>query len=563
MTATLIATGLAGGYGHTVLFEGLDLSVLPGEVIGIVGANGAGKSTLLRLLAGRDRPHNGSVVVSPSDAVVGWVPQEHERVRGETVAQFVARRAGVAQATELMEKTAAELASLSSNDQTAIEQAADRYSAALDRWMAVGGADFDERLPVVLWDLGLRTGDGASRVRPSSPMTGLSGGEAARVGLAALLLSRFDIALLDEPTNDLDIDGLSRLESFVKGQRGGVVVISHDREFLSRCVSKVVEIDSAQFSTRLYEGGYEAYLVERETARRQARDAYDDYAAKKAELVGRARMQREWTSQGVRKASKNADGDKNRKRSAVESSQNQGRKARQIESRIARLEEVEEPRKEWELRFEIGQSARSSNVVFNLTDAVFRNGTTAQDGFELGPVTLQVNSGDRIGITGHNGAGKSTLLRGLLGRAAPSAGSVARGPRLQVGEIDQTRALFEGPEPLLSKFESLLPEWSPGDLRTLAAKFGLGADHVDRRVDLLSPGERTRASMVLLQARGVNVLILDEPTNHLDLTAIEQLEHALNAYVGTLLLVTHDRRMLDRVSLNRSWEVLAGRVVER
>jgi ATPase subunit of ABC transporter with duplicated ATPase domains len=553
MTATLVAKGLAGGYAARTLFDSLDLTVAPGDVIGVVGVNGAGKSTLLRLLAGVDEPLAGTVSLSPTDAFVGWLPQEHERVPGETVAGYVARRTGCADAAAEMDATA-----LALGEPDAGDAAADRYSIALERWLASGAADLDERMPVVLADLGLTLDARDGSVTADSLMTSLSGGQAARVGLAALLLSRFDIVLLDEPTNDLDLDGLDRLEDFVRGLRGGVVLVSHDREFLARSVTAVLELDLAQSSNRLFGGGYDAYLEEREIARQHKRDAYDDFAATKADLVSRARTQREWSSQGVRNAMKKApDNDKIRRKAASESSEKQAQKVRQMESRIARLDEVEEPRKEWQLEFTIGQAPRSSAVVATLSDARYEQGD-----FTLGPVSLQVNGGDRIGIAGPNGAGKSTLLRALLGRQEPTSGTASIGSSVAVGEVDQARSLFTGAEPLAAVFEGLVPEMTTADVRTLLAKFGLKADHVGRAAGELSPGERTRAGLALLQARGVNVLVLDEPTNHLDLTAIEQLEQALETYEGTLLLVTHDRRMLDTVQLDRQWRVEAGRVTE-
>lgn len=553
MTATLVARGVAGGYGHRTLFDALDLTVAPGDVVGVVGANGAGKSTLLRLLAGIREPQAGSIALSPADAFVGWLPQEHERVDGETVAGYIARRTGCAQATRDMDAAAAALGdpSLAQND----SDPADVYSAALDRWLASGAADLDDRLPVVLAELGLDLGGMPAE---QATMTSLSGGQAARVGLAALLLSRFDIVLLDEPTNDLDLDGLERLEGFVRGLRGGVVLVSHDREFLARCVTRVLELDLAQHSNRVFGGGYDAYLEERATLRRHAREKYDEFAEKKADLVARARTQREWSSQGVRNAMKKSpDNDKIRRKASMESSEKQAQKVRQMESRIARLDEVEEPRKEWQLAFTIGAAPRSSTVVSTLSSAVFEQGS-----FTLGPVSLQVNAGERIGITGPNGAGKSTLLRALLGKQAPSTGTASVGANVEIGEIDQARSLLVGSQPLATAFEGLVPTMASADVRTLLAKFGLKADHVGRPVDELSPGERTRAALALLQARGVNVLVLDEPTNHLDVAAIEQLEQALDAYRGTLLLVTHDRRMLDTVQLDRHWRVDSGRVTE-
>ncbi|MGE0214408.1 ribosomal protection-like ABC-F family protein [Mycolicibacterium sp.] len=547
MTATLVAKNVAGGFAHRTLFECVDLTVAPGDVVGVVGANGAGKSTLLRILAGELEPLDGSVSVAPADAFVGWLPQELERVPGETVAGYVARRTGCSEATRAMEAAAAAL-----DDSGA---AAEAYSAALDHWLATGAADLDERLPAVLADLGL---DSAA-VRPdTTEMTALSGGQAARVGLAALLLSRFDIVLLDEPTNDLDLDGLERLERFVGELRGGVVLVSHDREFLARTVTRVLELDLAQHTTTVFGGGYESYLEEREVNRRHRREQYEEFAEKKADLVARARTQREWSSKGTRNAiRKSPDNDKIRRRAATESSEKQAQKVRQMESRIARLEEVEEPRKEWTLQFTIGSAPRSSSVVATLDKAVVRQGD-----FVLGPVSLQVDAGERIGITGPNGAGKSTLLRLLLGRQAPDEGRAGLGASVAIGEIDQARSEFAGAARLVDEFERKVPTWSTADVRTLLAKFGLGADHVERTVDELSPGERTRAGLALLQARGTNVLVLDEPTNHLDLPAIEQLEQALEHYDGALLLVTHDRRMLANVRLDRSWRVDDGRVVE-
>ena len=552
MTATLVAKSLAGGFAHRTLFEGLDLTVAPGDVIGVVGANGAGKSTLLRILAGELAPLDGVVSVAPADAFVGWLPQEHERIPGETVAAYVARRAGCTEATRAMEAAAAALAD---PDPTSSNDPADVYAAALDHWLATGAADLDDRTPAVLADLGLDS----DAVHPNStPMTALSGGQAARIGLAALILSRFDIVLLDEPTNDLDLDGLARLEGFVSDLRGGVVLVSHDREFLSRCVTRVLELDLAQNTTTVFGGGYAGYLEEREVLRRHKRDEYEEFAEKKADLVARARTQREWSSQGVRNAMRKApDNDKIRRRAATESSEKQAQKVRQMESRIARLEEVAEPRKEWVLEFTIGTAPRSSAVVATLDNAVVRQGD-----FVLGPVSLQVNAGERIGITGPNGAGKSTLLRTLLGRQRPDEGRASLGANVAIGEIDQARAEFRGTDRLVDSFEEHVPSWATAEVRTLLAKFGLKADHVERPVDELSPGERTRAAMALLQARGTNVLVLDEPTNHLDLVAIEQLEQALETYDGALLLVTHDRRMLQNVRLDRSWQVDDGRVTE-
>lgn len=544
MTATLVAKDLAAGHGDRTLFAGLDLVVAPGDVIGLVGPNGAGKSSLLRLLAGLDTPEQGELRLSPPGASVGHLPQEPDRRPGETIRAFLARRTGVAAAQETMDAATQALVD-------GAPGADDAYADSLERWLALGGADLDERAEEVAASLGLTTG-------LDQPMTALSGGQAARAGLASLLLSRYDVFLLDEPTNDLDLDGLERLEAFVKGLRAGTVVVSHDREFLARTVTKVLELDLAQQQINLYGGGYEAYLEERATARRHAREDFEEYADKRSALEGRAQMQRSWMDKGVKNARRKAtDSDKLGKKFRSESSEKQAAKARQTQRMIERLDVVDEPRKEWELRMEIAAAPRSGAVVATLNGAEVH-----REGFTFGPVSLQIDWADRVAITGANGSGKSTLLAALLGRLPLDAGQGALGSGVVVGEVDQARGLFLGEESLLDAFCAAVPDTEPAEVRTLLAKFGLKAHHVLRPAGSLSPGERTRAALALLQGRGVNLLVLDEPTNHLDLPAIEQLESALDSYTGTLLLVTHDRRMLDAVHTTRRLEVADGKVSE-
>jgi ATPase subunit of ABC transporter with duplicated ATPase domains len=544
MSATLQATDLAAGHGARTLFSALNLIVAPGDVVGLVGANGAGKSTLLRLLAGLDEPEQGRIALAPPQATVGLLRQEPERLDGETVRDFLARRTGVADAQAAMDEAATELGE-------GTEGADDRYATALERWLALGGADLDDRVDAVLAEVGLDSGADAL-------MTGLSGGQAARAGLATLLASRYDVLLLDEPTNDLDLDGLARLEAFVGGLRAPAVIVSHDREFLARTVNRIVELDLAQQKVGVYQGGYQAYLDEREVARRHAREAYEQYSDTVSDLTERARTQRNWMAAGVRNARRKApDNDKIGRNLRSETSEKQAAKVRQSERRIERLEVVEEPRKEWQLRMTIAAAPRAGAVVATLRAAVVERGD-----FRLGPVDAQVDWADRIAITGANGSGKSTLLAALLGRLPLTSGSASLGAGVRVGEVDQVRGLFLGGQSLVEAFRAEVPTWSEPDVRTLLAKFGLTSVHATRPAASLSPGERTRAALALLQAREVNLLVLDEPTNHLDLPAIEQLEAALDSFPGTLLLVTHDRRMLDTVRVTRRWAVADGQLTE-
>ncbi|MET3859807.1 ATPase subunit of ABC transporter with duplicated ATPase domains [Dietzia sp. 2505] len=551
MTATLTARGLGASRGARTLFAGLDLVVAEGDVWGLTGPNGAGKSTLLHALAGEpDAEMTGTMAISPPHATVGLLRQEVDRHDDEEVRDFLHRVTGVADAQAHMDALALQMADS--------ESAADAYGDALERWLALGGGDLDERIPVTAARLGL---DGAVL---GLPMAALSGGQAARVNLAAVLLSQYEILLLDEPTNDLDLAGLAVLEDFMRTERRPMVVVSHDREFLARCVTGIVELDSAQRQITVFDGGYESYLAERALARQRAREAYEEYAGRVGQLKDRMQTQKTWLDKGVRNTmrksgGKDAEKDKHIRNRAGQRSEKQAAKISQTERAMERLDVVAEPRKEWELQMEIATAPRSGSVVAVLSEAVVRRGD-----FVLGPVTLQIDSGDRVLISGANGSGKSTLLGLLAGDRLPDSGRVSTGAGVAAGRVDQARAEFGGPGPLLETFCAAADPagLDPTEGRTVLAKFGLGGEHVGRSCASLSPGERTRAALALLQQRGVNLLVLDEPTNHLDLPAIEQLEQAVEAFDGTVLLVTHDRRMRQGFRATRELVVDSGAVHE-
>ena len=542
-TVSLHARSLSLSLGRATILDDVDLTVSPGWRIGLVGPNGVGKTTLLRVLAGALPPDSGGVTLMPPTALVGYLPQEPERRADETVLDYLGRRTGVASASNELDGAAQALAAGDVG-------ADDRYADALERWLAIGAADFDARVGEVWADLGL-----TDRLLGQA-MTTLSGGEAARAGLASLLLARFDIFLLDEPTNDLDIDGLGRLERWVTSLQSGVVLVSHDREFLRRTITHVGEIDQFDHGLTLFSGGYDAYLAERELAAQHARERYEEYDEKRSNLAGRAQREREWATQGLGKAKNDkSEKDKFIRAFRINQSEQLAGKAARTERAMERLEVVDEPREPWQLRLTFGEAARSGAIVSRLVDAVRRRGD-----FTLGPVTLTIGAGERIAIVGANGSGKTTLLRLMLGSTEPDAGEVFVGPSVVVGEMEQGRSQLAGASTILDAFMHATSMTVP-EARTLLAKFGIGAAEVNRPTLSLSPGERTRAVLALLMAKGTNCLVLDEPTNHLDLAAIEQLEIALEAFGSTVLLVTHDRTLLDTVRLTRRIELAAGRVV--
>jgi ATPase subunit of ABC transporter with duplicated ATPase domains len=539
MSTSLRASRVTVSYAATTLLDRVDLTVSSGDRVAVVGPNGVGKTTLLRILAGELRPDSGTVSRHPATASVVHVPQEAGALPGESLAGYLARCTGVAAAQAALDAATEALTRSAPNSP-------DGYAEALERWLALGGADLAERAAAVTAALDLPPdllSRGAQR---------LSGGQSARLRLAAVLLTRADVLLLDEPTNDLDLPGLAALEDLVAGYCGALVLVSHDREFLARTVDRVVEIDEFGRGLVEYRGGWQAYLDERAAARARAEQAYREYESTRHGLDERARRQREWARAGAARAAnprRAPDNDKSIRWREVQRSQRTGAKATLADRELARLEPVDEPRDPWELRLRLPSAGRGSEVAFALREAVIARGDV-----RLGPFDLEVRAGDRLRITGPNGSGKTTLVDALLGRLPLVAGERRAGPGVVVGELDQARRELRGAAPLLEGFRGL-SGLSTEQARTLLAKFRVGADVVLRPADSLSPGERARVGLALFQARGTTCLVLDEPTNHLDLPAIEQLEAALDGYDGTLVLITHDRRLADAVPVSHTLDV--------
>jgi ATPase subunit of ABC transporter with duplicated ATPase domains len=518
---TLAAANITKHHAAQLVLRDVTLVVPPASRIGLVGPNGAGKSTLLRILAGLEEPDAGTVRRLPPELAVGYLPQERDADPTESLGAYLARRTGVATAGAELDELAGQLGA-----EPALAQ---RHANALDRFLLLGGDDLHARAHAVCAEVGLHA-------PLDAPLGALSGGEAARAQLAALLLSRFDVFLLDEPTNDLDFSGLDRLERFVRNLSGSVVVVSHDRDFLDRTVERIVELDEWTHRANEFAGGWSEYEQARAAAVRRQTAAYGAYETEKARLDEQLRRMQQWEERGY------GQGRKKKKMKDVKKS---------IGGRVDRLRTVDKPYEPWELRLDLAPEKRSGDVVVRLRQAVVERGS-----FRLGPLDLELSWADRLAIIGPNGSGKTTLLDAILGRVPLVAGTRVIGAGVVLGEVAQQRGeLASG---------SLLPAFTNAAglneeaARTLLAKFGLGADHVPRDAASLSPGERTRALIALLAARGVNCLVLDEPTNHLDVPAIEELERALDGFSGTVLLVTHDRRFLAGFRVTRTLELSPG-----
>ncbi len=536
----LAARGVTVVRGAQVVLDAVDLVVDGASRVGVLGRNGAGKSTLLRVLAGLEAPTGGVVERSPPGLTVGYLAQEPDPLAGETTAAYLRRRTGLAAAEAAME---AALAAMRRRPGRAELQA---YDDTLARFLALGGDDHDARAPRVLADVGLRAD------ALDLPVAGLSGGEQVKAGLAAILLARFDVLLLDEPTNNLDFEGLSRLERFLAAEERGVVLVSHDRAFLSAATTRIAELDLHSHRLGEYGGGYDAYQEERRRRHEQAYASYEEASAERARLEAAARQKRDWAQS--RRGERRTDNDKALAGRRKERATAGATKAKAIERRIERLGDPEKPWEGWDLRLSLRAGHRSGTVAASLVGAVAQRGR-----FRLGPVDLELRWRDRLALTGPNGAGKSTLLGLLAGELRPVAGSARLGAGVVVGHLGQDREAGSGT--VLDAVRERT-DLSVEQARSLLAKFDLGAEHAGRAEADLSPGERSRAGLAVLVARGTNLLLLDEPTNHLDLDAIEELERALAGYDATLVVVSHDRRLLEGLRLDRRLEVTGGAVTE-
>jgi ATPase subunit of ABC transporter with duplicated ATPase domains len=537
----LTATNVSVSFGSLAVLDAVSVSIGDGDRIGILAPNGVGKSTLLRVLAGDLEPDSGSVIRAPATTTVLRLAQEPDIRPGESLTDHLARRTQVAGAQADLDASTEALT-------RGVAGADDAYDAALQRWLTLGGADLPERTAEVTARLGL-----ADRLLNRN-VAELSGGQRARLGLATVLLAQPDILLLDEPTNDLDDAGLALLEAHLLASRAGIALVSHDRALLGAVASQILDLDEFTRHGSMFAGGWDAFVAEREAARNRAIAAYSTYETERERLAETARRQRQWARSGAQRAANprnQDDPDKFVRFAKIAGAQNSGARAARTDRAIARLDadapdEVREP---WQLRLSIGEAHRSGDVAVSLTDAVISRGEVT-----LGPVSLTIGPADRIRIAGPNGSGKTTLIEALLGRVPLVAGRRYAGPSTVFGELDQTRREFATDTPLAEVVRAATG-LSEEQARTLLAKFRLRGDAALRPSRALSPGERTRAGLALLQARGVNVLVLDEPTNHLDIEAIEQLEQALESYSHALILVTHDRRLADAVSVTATLDV--------
>jgi ATPase subunit of ABC transporter with duplicated ATPase domains len=501
--------------GHQILFIEASAALQRGEKVGLVGPNGAGKTTLFRMVTGQEQPDEGQVAVDRGVAI-GYFSQDVGEMSGRSVVSEVMDGAGPASAvaSELGELESAMADPDQADD---IEEIIQRYGEVQGRFEELGGYALEGRAREVLAGLSF------SQDMMDGDVGALSGGWKMRVALARILLMRPDVMLLDEPSNHLDLESLIWLEEFLKGYEGALLMTSHDREFMNRIVTKVVEIDGGALTS--YSGNYEFYEFQRAQSEKQQQAQFERQQAMLAKEI-----------------------------KFIERFKARASHAAQVQSRVKKLEKIERvepPKRRQIVSFEFQPAPRSGEDVVNLKNVYKSYGARAiYEGLDF-----VVRRKERWCVMGINGAGKSTLLKLVAGSAQPDEGVVALGASIKMGYFAQhTMELLEGDRTVFQSLEDSFPQAGQGSLRALAGCFGFSGDEVEKKCRVLSGGEKARLVMAKMLYDPPNFLVLDEPTNHLDIGTKAMLINALSQYEGTMLFVSHDRHFLAALS-NRVLEL--------
>ena len=501
-------------YGRQVLFVDASFQLNPGEKAGLVGPNGSGKSTLFRMIVGEESPDDGVVSV-PKKLTIGMFRQEVDEMSGRPVLDEAI--AGSGRLGELHHELLELEHAMADPARDDSESVLDRFGHVQEEYQHLGGYELEARAREVLHGLGF------ADEQVDGDVGALSGGWKMRVSMAKILLGSFDVLLLDEPTNHLDIESIVWLERFLKSVPATILMTSHDRDFMNRIVTKIVEIDDGDINT--YGGDYDFYVRERELAVANQEAAY---ARQQAKLAKEQRFIDRFSAHAA--------------------------KAAQVQSRVKMLEKqerIELPKKRVAMKFDFRVPQRSGDDVVTLKGVSKSFGSRSiYDGFNF-----HVRRGERWCVMGKNGAGKSTLLKMIAGALTPDAGNVRLGASLKLGYFSQQALDLLDPElTVWGQMQKDFPLESIGTLRSLLGAFQFSGDDVEKKVRSLSGGEKSRLVMARMLLDPPNFLVLDEPTNHLDLATKEMLVDALKDFEGTMLFVSHDRTFLRGLS-NRVLEV--------
>lgn len=533
----LVCHGITKRYGHVVVLDKVSFSVNAGERVGLIGPNGCGKTTLLRIITGLEEPDAGTVSLQPNSLRVGYLPQGLQVEEGITLGDVIHLNA------ETLENAQADLArlgeALAANGSDPIESLADEYDQALARMQAASSLIDPGRVESTLAALGL------GEIEPATPVSKLSGGQKTRLGLVRVLLERPQLLLLDEPTNHLDINMLEWLESWLAEFDGAILSVSHDRTFLDRMASQILELDANSHSVRAFVGNYSDYQAQIQDEHQKHWAVYRDQVAEVRRMrqdIARIKTQAERTER------KTTDSSQRRYAKKV------ARKATSREKKLQRFLEsedrIEKPMQAWHmaLRFQEPAHIGVDVLVAQGLGVGYAGGRMLLEG-----LNLHLRAGERVVLTGPNGSGKTTLLKTIAGELEPQTGTVRLGTNVVLGYMSQEQELLNPGSTVLQIIRHAAP-LSETDARTFLHLFLFSGDEPLRPAGDLSYGERARLILALLVAQGSNFLLLDEPINHLDIPSRDQFERALQEFGGAVLAVVHDRYFIQQFA-TRVWVI--------
>ena len=520
-------TNITRQHGTHILFKGASFQITAGSRSGLVGANGAGKSTIFRLITGEENLDGGEISCNKK-TVIGYFSQEVGEMSGRSaLAEVMAASARTMHLGKEIKTMEAAMCEPMEDD--ALATLLEKYGDAQEEFEHRGGYDLENRAQAVLTGLGIGPED------YQRPVESFSGGWKMRIALAKILTINPDVLLLDEPTNHLDVESIVWLESWLSTDfTGAVVMTSHDREFMNRLVTRIVEVGNGTITT--YGGNYDFYLREREVRREQLLASHrrqQEMLAKEEDFIARF---------------------------AARASH-----AAQVQSRVKKLEKIERieiPAEQKVIKFEFPEPPRSGDDVAKVEELAKSWPVEAgADKSVFGGVSGLIRRAEKVAVVGVNGAGKSTFLKCLAGQTEPTSGTMTIGASVNLGYFSQHS--MELLDPKKSVFETVqdeMPMASIGVIRNLCAAFLFQGDDVDKRINRLSGGEKSRLVLAMLLAKPINFLVLDEPTNHLDIQSREVLLEALKNFAGTVILVSHDRHFL-RSLVNRVFEIDHGEMI--
>jgi ATPase subunit of ABC transporter with duplicated ATPase domains len=533
----LVVKKLTKTYGIRTVLSGVSFALGKGQKAALVGPNGVGKSTLLKILAGLETPNRGEVQ-KPKVAGIGYLSQEVDALAGETVRAYVYRVSGLASLEVRMKALEPELAEADKLEE---------YTDIEELFRRSGGYEFEHRTKAILD--GFRLPEDAL----DRPVAYLSGGQKSKVALTAILIKGVDILLLDEPTNNLDLPALVWLEEYLLQSSSTCLIASHDRKFLDHVVTKVLEIDWFRRDATLHTGTYTEYAERKALELRRLKEEYRLQQEELKRLQETALEKNDWAKKGA--VQKWSDNDKMGRNFARDRSKKLAVTGKAIEVRMHQMDKKEKPEEREPLEIRLEPAPNEAKQGIELSNVV-----AGYDSFRIGPITLSIPFGARIGIVGANGSGKSTLLKAIVGSLKPLSGEVTRGESLTIGDFTQEHENLPREKTPVWLFAKVAEIYDADRISFLLHKFHLGHDALQNKIGDFSPGERARLLLALYSEMGVNVLILDEPTNHLDVEAIEALEEVLASYAGTVVLVSHDRSFLEKVPMLDIYLMESGRL---